>query len=204
MLNVNRRTVNTTAPLLAVLIVAALIVIFGPDERTLGNGIKSVYVHVPLTVIGRLALTLTGIFGAVALLTARASISRIAQIVGWTGLALLSAGFMVSLYSSYDNWGAIFWDEPRTKAVMQVIALTLIVQVLVSWRPPVRVRGLLHALMTIGMTWLLTNADLVLHPENPITTSNATDIQITFSVLILLCLASATWIVWRSLRTETL
>lgn len=198
MLTMNRRNLYTFAPVLLALFAAALVVIFGPEERSLGDGIRSVYMHVPLSVVGRLALTLVGGLGLIVLLTAREGVFRWSQAIGWVGLLLLGGGFVVSLYSSYDNWGAVYWGEPRTLAVMQSLALVLIVQVINMWHPPVRIRGLLHVFLTVAMTWLLTRADLVLHPESPITSSNATAIQMTFGVLVLLCLSSAAWVVWRS------
>lgn len=196
----DRRTVTTYAPVLIALLIAALIVVFSPEERTLGDGIRSVYVHVPFSVVGRLALTLVGLLGAIVLLTRSLRVYRVAQATGWVGLMALGIGFCVSLYSSYDNWGAVYWGEPRTLAVMQSLAVALIALVLNSWSPPLRIRGLLHLLLAAGMTWLLNRAELVLHPENPITTSDATGIQVTFGALILLCLSSAVWMVWRHVR----
>lgn len=191
------RWLVTAAPVLLIVIAGAALVALGPEERTLGDGIRSVYAHVPLTVVGRLALTLAGVVGFGVLLTGHARLRNWAQSLGWVGWSLLGAGFLVSLYSSHDNWGAVFWDEPRTVAVSQILALSFAVLFVNTWRTPIRVQGGLLAFMTLAMTYLLTRADLVLHPSNPITTSTSLGIQATFAALLLLALVGAGWLVWR-------
>lgn len=180
----------------------AIFLAFSPLEATLGSGIRSVYVHVMFTGTGRLGLTLVGAMGAVVLLTGNRRIHSWAQTIGWVGLGLFSTGIVASMISAQINWGAVFWDEPRFKSATQIAAFGLLIQILNTWVPWVRVRGLLHIALTAFSTLMILNAELVLHPRSPILTSNSMAIQMTFGVLLLACIVAAGLVIWH-LRQNT-
>ncbi len=192
----SRRMVTLAVPVLIVAAIA-VIVLVSPQEATLGAGIKSVYVHVSLTWTGMLGLTLSGLLGIVVLLRQSARLERWAQTLGWAALALFSSGFLMSMLAAQVNWGGVFWAEPRTAMATQIIAVTLIAQILSTWVKQVRLQGLLHLLAVAFMTWRVATTELVLHPQSPIMTSDARPIQLTFAVMFLLVAAAAGWLVWR-------
>ena len=182
----------------AVLIVAlAAIVLLAPDEKTLGQGIKSIYVHVTLTWTGMFGLTVAGLLGLVTLANGSQRIDSWAQTIGWVALALFAAGLVMSLVAAQVNWNGVFWAEPRTNAALQIVAVGLIVQILNTWLRSTRLRGALHLGVLVFMTWTMWRTELVLHPRSPIVTSDSMAIQATFASLFALCLAASAWVVWR-------
>ncbi|MBZ0298174.1 MAG: hypothetical protein K8J31_00430 [Anaerolineae bacterium] len=195
---ITRRMVTLAVPVLIIAIIA-LVVVLAPQEKTLGPGIKSVYVHVAFTWTGMLGLTLTGLLGVGALVTGRPRIQRWGQTLGWVAIALFATGLALSMLAAQINWGGIFWSEPRTTMALQIVSMALIVQILNSWIQPVRVKGVLHILAALFMTWRIMTTELILHPQSPILNSDSISIQLTFATLFLLVVTAAGWLVWRFL-----
>lgn len=181
----------------ALIVALAVIVWLAPNEKTLGEGIKSIYVHVTLTWTGMFGLTVAGLLGLVTLANGSQRIDAWAQTIGWVALALFAAGLIMSLVAAQVNWNGIFWAEPRTAAAMQIVAVALVAQILSTWVRWIRLRGFLHVAVAAFMTWMMLRTQLVLHPRSPIVTSDSTGIQATFAALFVLCLAVAAWVVWR-------
>ena len=180
-----------------VVLVAAVLVAIAPDEKTLGDGIKVVYVHVALTWTGMTGIVILSLLGLGVLLTGRPSLQDWAQKVGWVALVMFACGFLMSMLAAHIDWGAVFWTEPRLKFGANVIALTLIVQILGGWLTSIRLRGLLAIVPAVFMTYSVLTTQLVLHPQSPILTSDSRAIQFTFFGLFALFFFGALWSVWQ-------
>lgn len=175
-----------------------------PVEKTLGTGIKIVYLHVALIWSGMIGLLLAGVLGIWLLLAGlrtaapvRSGPSRLwrgLRAVSWVGFGLFTLGTVVSLGAEIVNWGGIFWSEPRTASILQILAVAVIVQVLNNWPLDGRLQGLLNAGLAVFMVWSTGRAELVLHPNNPIGTSDSAGIQGTFYGLFILLTLMAIWL----------
>jgi hypothetical protein len=64
----------------------------------------------------------------------------------------------------------------------------------------VRLRGLLQAVVPAAVTWITYRAPLVLHPGNPIFSSESSTIKFVFIGMFLLFAAIAAWIFNRLVR----
>ena len=109
---------TTTAVLTTITILAALLLILAPTERTLGAGIKIVYLHVALIWTGMVGLLIAGLLGLALALTQRPSLLGWLQAVSWVGFGFFAVGTVVSLIAEIVNWGAVFWSEPRTASIL--------------------------------------------------------------------------------------
>jgi hypothetical protein len=178
-----------------------LLLLLGPEERTLGGGIRSVYVHVGLIWTGLVGFMVTAVLGTGLLITQKKVWLRWLSPVSWTALGFYAAGVFMSMVASADNWGAVFLQEPRMAASLNGLAVAIILLVLGSWQPWSRVRGALSASIIFILLWFNLRAELVLHPPNPIANSNAAPIQFTFFFVTALFVGLATWIVWLLRRT---
>lgn len=181
----------------ALLIVGTLIVWLAPEEQTLGQGIRSVYIHVALTWVGMVGLALAGLLGLALILWASGKLAAWMRAVGWVGLAFYAAGLGMSVLASSVNWGNVFWQEPRMRSASSILAAALIVQVLIGWLSWQRLRGLLSLSLMILLGWSTLAAPLVLHPRNAVGSSTSTAIRLTFLVLSLLFGSAAAWITWQ-------
>jgi len=173
-----------------------VIIRIGPDEQTLGSGIKSVYLHVGLTWAGMAGLVGAALIGLGILITGKLAWFSWLRTVGWVSTAVYGSGIAMSMIASQINWGGVLLQEPRMAAALNGLAVALIVQVLLSWLPPSRWLGLLPLFLSGLILWLNSQAALVLHPPNPVRTTESSRIQLTFlSVFILFSLLLA-WLVW--------
>lgn len=182
--------------LAALLLLIILVVWLGPDEQTLGSGIKTVYIHVGLTWAGMAGLGVAALVGVGVLFTAKAGWAGWLKTLGWVATLLYGAGILMSMVASKDNWGGVLLQEPRMAAALNGFAIALIVQVLNSALPWLRLRGLL-AILLFGLIVMLNGqAELVLHPPNPVRTTESSAIQLTFVSLFFLFSLVGAWLVW--------
>lgn len=173
-----------------------------PEEATLGAGIRVVYVHVSLTWTGMVGLILAGVLGLVVLVTANEHLAWRMQTLSGVAFGFYVAGIVMSAVASQVNWGNVFWKEPRMAAALNSLAVITILLILNLWFPWVRVRGFLQAAIPAVMIWVIYGAPLVLHPANPIRSSEATSIQLTFIGFFLLFSAIAAWISWSLMKVR--
>lgn len=192
----------TTIVLGTILFLSILIVGLAPTERTLGAGIRVVYVHVALIWTGIVGLGIAGALGLMTAVFPRPPLVRWLRVIGWVGFGFFFAGTAVSLWAEVVNWGAIFWQEPRTAAILQVVAAAVIVQVAQVWRVETRLQGILHLLLAGFMLWAMGGAELVLHPGNPVGTSDAWTIRSTFYGLFALSAIAALWLTLHLARRQ--
>lgn len=188
---------------IVIIIAAAALVWLAPEEKQLGQGIRSVYVHVALIWVGMAGLVVAGLVGIGVLFSDSGKLASWMEAIGWVALGFYAAGVSMSILASKVNWGSVFWQEPRMKVALNMLALALIVEVFISWVPWRRLKGLLSALLVVILSWTTMSAPLVLHPRNPIGSSSSSGIKLTFLGLSIVSAAAAAWIVWfvRSRRT---
>ncbi len=168
----------------------ALIVTVSPAERTLGNGIKVVYVHVTLTWAGMFAYLVAGTLGLAGLAVGREKLAGWCRTVSWVAWAWFAAGLLMSLWASKVNWGAVHWTEPRFLAGLQFLGVALLLQLAIPHLPSRRLQGLIFALLAFYMMWRILGTPLVLHPESPIRASESLGIKLSFLSLFLLNLVA--------------
>jgi len=180
----------------AILIAAVLVLWFAPEEQTLGGGIRSVYVHVALIWTGMASLAVAGLLGLVIFVGAYERLAPWMDKISWVGLAFYAAGLGMSILASKVNWGNVFWQEPRMRTALNMLAVVIIIEVANSWLPWPRLRGLLNVGLIVILAWSTLSAPLVLHPRNPISGSSSATIQLTFLSLFALCAIAVVWIVW--------
>ena len=197
-----RSAPQSLLPLLGLLLLAGLVVWLAPLERTLGAGIKVVYIHVALIWTGMTALSLIGLLGLGVMATGQESIQTWSQAIGWVGLIFFAAGIAMSMVAANVNWGGVFWDEPRFQATFRVLAVAIIILIVNGWPIASRLKGLLSCLLTGFLAWSILTTPLVLHPQSPVRTSPSTAIRLTFFALFVLSVLMAAWLVWL-LRQET-
>jgi len=180
-----------------IFIAAALIVWFSPAEQTLGRGIRAVYVHVGLTWAGTAVFVITAVLGALVLFTSSRWLHDWMRPAGWVATGIYAGGVGMSMVASKVNWGAVFLQEPRMAAAINVLGIALLIQFGANWFPWMRLRGLLHIIFLGLLYWLTFQAPLVLHPRDAISTSSSTSIRTTFTALFVLFLTAGLIFIWQ-------
>ena len=187
-----RRTGST---LIVLILLGGILLLIAPEERALGSGIRSVYVHVAFTWTAMSEIVIAGFVGLAAALLNRRTWQTWATTITWVALGFFTAGLVMSVIAAGINWGAVFWQEPRTSSVLQVLAAGLIVQGINTWPIPERIKGLLNILLAVVLLVLVYSTPLVLHPENAARTATSMAIRLTFYGLYALSMLAATAIV---------
>lgn len=184
------------------LIGVVLLLWLAPAEKSLGTGMRAVYLHVGLIWTGIAGFVAAGLLGALVLWRDDSRLERWAQTVGWVATAFFASGFLSSMLASAINWGGVFLAEPRNISALMVISVALIVQIGGSWPIWTRLKGLLRIALVVIFAWSNLTTPLVLHPENPIGTSTSTAIQASFLGVFLLFSLMAALIVTAGHRDE--
>jgi hypothetical protein len=180
--------------ILGLLILAgAALLIFAPEEATIGQGIKIVYVHVALIWTGMLGLILTGALGLTLLVSGRPKLYSWMTTLGRVSLIMFAAGVGTSLIAEIVNWGGIAWREPRTAANLNLLAFAAVIQIANSWLSHPRLEGALNTIVAAAVVWTTITTELQLHPDNPIGSSSSGMIQFTFYGLFLVSSLIAVW-----------
>jgi hypothetical protein len=183
-------------PLVVLMIVAALVVWMAPPEKTMGYGIRPVYVHVALIWTGMAGLAVTAVIGLGLAWHGRVNWGAWLDTVGWVTLGFLAASFLASLSAQLSNWNGIFWDEPRSQAAGRAIAVWAVILIAGRWLHWPRLRGLAAGVAGPLLIASMHFSPLVLHPGDPITMADSQGIQVSFILLGVLSLAAGIAVVW--------
>ncbi len=180
------------------LVVAALWALLAPEERSLGSGIRMVYLHVSATWAGITFLYGVGLLGGVSsFLPSPDGLRGWLRSVWTAGLAAFAVGFLLSLVAAQASWGGIFWAEPRVRASLGVVAVSLLALTVEAGVRGSRWRGLTWTVAALACFVILRSAGLFIHPDRPIRSTTPWSIRGTFlglyafSLVIGAALASA-------------
>lgn len=182
--------------LAAVLLAGALIVIFSPAERTLGQVVKLIYVHVALSRAGAVGFVLAALVGLAVMIRPGKRLTWWMRTLGWVGLSLFAAGFVISGVAQIMSWGGLTLQEPRVAAGANVLAAAIIAQIAGMWLPWPRLAALLHMLVAAFQLWSTFNTPNVLHPAGAISSSTSAAIHLANNALLVLALLLGAWLVW--------
>lgn len=187
------KTSRSRPEIFGLLFTAALIVIWvllAPREKTLGDGIRTVYLHVSASWAGLVGMYASGITGLVMLIRGGSKLERLLRSLGWTALGFFGLGLSLSLAAAVVNWGGILWTEPRINASIRILVAGITVQIVgYLWESP-RLKGLLWVLVAGYASWALAIAQNVFHPGGAIQETTPVLMQATFFGVFVLMLVA--------------
>lgn len=178
-----------------VMILQIGILILSPEERTLGVGIKPVYLHVSLTWAGMLLLLASGVMGMVIAFWPNGKLVSWQRNVFTVAVGLYLGGFLISMYASWLNWGGIPYQEPRIRAAINVVVSGIAAWILQDFISNARIKGILPFIPIAYMFIGGRSPRMVLHPDNPVS-SSPLGIKATFIGMFILAILLACWLLW--------
>jgi len=122
----------TRYPLLSffvVVILIALLALFGPEEKSLGANVRIVYLH------GAWVLTAEGVFLASALAGLAGLVARKDRFHAWsaalgrTGIVFWVTYLPLSLFAMEANWNGLFLAEPRFRLALTFAIVGVLLQI---------------------------------------------------------------------------
>ena len=184
------RVKNTWIALALTVIAITVITLFGPTERTLGENLRLVVLHGAWVWAGKLLFAAAALAGQFGLILPKTWWSNLSLALGRTGLLFWLTYLPMSLLVQLQNWGGIFWDEPRWRVpfTFGVVGLLLQLGLWVLNQP--RLTNVANLAFGVALWWQLGGITNILHPDSPIFGSGASGIQLFFIALLVLTLLS--------------
>jgi len=177
-----------------IVVIQATILWFAPNEKTIGNGIKPVYLHVSMTWAGMIFFFLAGLLG---IFTAALGKQRLAiwfRSLYFAAFVLYLSGFLVSMYASWLNWGGIPFQEPRIRNAINVVVVGIAIFTFMELVRNIRLQGVAGVVPILFIVFSRGSDRMVLHPDNPVTTAPA-EIKATFGIMFVVALFLTIWVV---------
>jgi len=178
----------TWIALVVTIILIAVITAFGPTERTLGENLRLVVLHGAWVWAGKLLFAAAALAGLIGLILPKSLWSNLSLALGRTGLLFWLTYLPMSLIVQLQNWGGIFWEEPRWRVPLTFGVVGLLLQLGLWVLNQPRLTNLANLLFGITLWWQLGGITNILHPDSPIFGSGASGIQVFFIALLVLTL----------------
>ncbi len=175
---------------LAILITLALIVgasFLAPIEKTLGSNIRLIYVHAAWVWTGKLAFGLSAVAGLLALVFfTRKKLVHLSRSIAYTALFFWVTYLPMSLIVMQVNWGGFFFDEPRWRVPFLLGIIAVLLQVGLWAFNNDRLTAAGNFLFGVALWLQLGGVENILHPDNPIGTSDSTAIMGSYTLILIL------------------
>lgn len=177
--------------LLAVLLAAGLTAI-GPEERTLGEAARVVYLHGAWVLAAEVTLATAAFTGLLGILFRREGLHRWSAGLGRSGIFFWVTSLPLALWAMQTTWNGLFLAEPRFRlaVIFAVVGILLQIGLALIARPAFTSLG--NVLFAVALRIGLSQAEYLMHPPpSPIFDSASTAIQLYFIGLLFLLLAAA-------------
>lgn len=181
---------------------ALALALLAPEEKTLGDGIRVVYVHVALTWTGMLLLGGTALLGLLVAAQPRPAWAAFQRRLYGVALAFFGLGYGMSMVASLVNWGGVPVREPRFITSMNVLVIGIIAWFLANLFENPRLAALLRAAPVLFLIWSVQTSTVVLHPESAVNTAPP-GIRFTFLGMFAIMLALSGWFLTHTWRNQT-
>lgn len=186
-------------------VLAALVLLWMPAEKTIGQVIKIVYLHGALSRAGMLGFLAAGLFGLAYLIRPKRTLGQWSRALLVSGWAFWTAHFIVSMPATRLTWGPwIAWGEPRVTMTLQVAAAGLLV-ILVTWLvKDLRFAAAANLLFAVAFAALAARTGVLRHPLDPIGSSPSELLRLVYLVLLAPIVGAMFLVAWRLVDSSLL
>jgi hypothetical protein len=181
------------------LVVSAVIFAFIPPEEQLGGWIRLIILHGILSLTGLYTIYAAGILGAIYLVTKKRSAGLWSREIGYNAILLWFIGTALSLVSMRVAWGGMLWNEPYSVAALTMALLGAGKEYLVrSSGGKLRSFAFANMVFAAAMLAIRQTVVTVMHPANPIGSSDSPAIRLLPLLFLIITLATVTELTrWR-------
>jgi len=177
--------------ILALLTTAALTAV-GPQEKSLGDNVRIVYLHGAWAMTAEIVLGFSAGAGLLGILTRRDNLHHWSAALGYTGLFFWVTYLPLSLWAMQANWNGLFLTEPRFRVAVIFAATGILLQLGLILLARPAFTSLINVLFFIALRIGLARAQYVMHPPpSPIFSSGILSLELFFVAIIFLTLAAA-------------
>ncbi len=167
------------------IVLAAVILLLMPAERSIGQVIKIVYLHGALSRAGMLGFLLGAALGIAFLVRRLPTLLRWSNALAWSGWGFWTAHFIVSMPATRLTWGPwIAWGEPRVTMTLQLIGAGLVILLVARLIADARFTALANALLGGAVLLLALSTGVLSHPLDPIGASPSAALRLIYLALL--------------------
>ncbi len=172
--------------------VAAVVVsLLAPAEERLGDTVKLIYLHASVTWVALCAFAAAGLVGLVALARRSDVLSCWSTALLATATAFWTIHFALGLVTMRLAWGDWFWSEPRIRAGMLILGVSIAATLLALAADRRWIGPALSVAVVVFIVLLLTTTGRVFHPAGAIRESNSIAIKGSVFLIVLLTVAAS-------------
>ena len=132
-------------PFLGIVLLIAILSLFGPKDETLGANVRIVYLHGAWVLTAELAFAAAGLAGLLGLVTRGQLFHTWSAALGRTGIFFWLTYLPLSLWAMQANWNGLFLAEPRFRLAVTFAVVGLLLQI---------------GLWVLSLPWLTSAANL--------------------------------------------
>ena len=168
----------------AIVLVIAVLALFGPEEQSLGSNVRIVYLHGAWVLAAEVAFAAAALVGLLALVMRRERLHQWSAALGRTGIVFWLTYLPLSLWAMEANWNGLFLAEPRFRLALTFAIVGTLMQVglwlvNMNW-----VTSLANLVFFVALRVVFSTASYVMHPPpSPIFNSGLWNI-IAFFILL--------------------
>lgn len=186
---------------------SGLAALLAPLEKTLGSNARLVYFHGAWVWTAMLAFLAASVLGLTALISRSLIFHQWSRALGRTGLVFWVAFLPMSLLVMQVNWNGLFLDEPRFRIPLNYAIVGLLLQTGLTFFPAPPWSSIANIIFGVSFFWGIAQVETILHPDSPIFSSGARDIQVYFLLLFVLLSLSAFflacgWLQWEKHKNK--
>jgi len=188
---------------LITIIVMALLSIFGPEEKSLGAGVRVVYLHGALVLTAELAFISAGVAGLLGLIARRDMFHNWSAALGRSGIVFWIIYLPVSLWAMEANWNGLFLAEPRFRFAVIFAVTGVLLQAGLWLINKDWVISLANLIFIVTLLAVFAAAEDIMHPgPSPIFSSGNFAIIGFFLAMIFLSLFAVYFLAKMFLRVK--
>ena len=177
---------------LLLLLALAVLTVLGPEEKSLGENVRIVFLHGAWVLTATVVFIAAGFMGLIGVLTRRPGAHNWSKALGRTSIIFWVTCLPLSLWAMQTNWNGLYLSEPRFRVAVIFAGAGVMLQIGLSIINRQALTSLTNILFVTALAWTLQNSASVLHPPpSPIIGSGIASIEIFFVVENLVALLAA-------------
>ena len=194
------KKINSILILILITLIAIVILTFlGPQEESLGNNVRLVYLHGAWVLTAEIAFLAAAIIGVGALVMRKNNLHAWSRAFGLTGILFWITYLPLSLWAMQANWNGLFLAEPRFRlalifAVTGVILQLGLLVMNIPW-----LTSLANILFIITLRIVFSSASYIMHPPPSPIFNSGNNLLILYFILLNLLTWVAAYLVTRCL-----
>ncbi|WP_461373275.1 hypothetical protein [Candidatus Aquicultor sp.] len=177
------------------IILAIVLALVAPEEKTLGNYIRLIYIHAAVTWVGMAMFAISGLLGLfyfAGLLTRSgrlaektSSILAISSASQSTAVLFWFTHITIGAYAASLTWGGRWWTEPRLRVSSIILLMAVVAYLLRLVTESKSLQAGINLGLPVVSVLLLTMTGKLVHPNNAFANSDSSQIKL-FAGLITL------------------